>query len=94
MLCGLCLLLLSLAPSFAEATITSDTNYFSTRDLISCEEDVSEDGKFKYASHGYMFSQHLHTDTMGDRFHLFISVFLKQITVLHFSLRSPPVLRY
>lgn len=88
---GLGLFYLSQNPSFASAGITSDTHYLSTRDAISSDEEASKDGKFKYAPPVYTNSQHLHPDKKGDNLHGFISVFLKQITLLHFSLRSPPI---
>jgi hypothetical protein len=91
MLCGLSLFFLSQTPSFASDTITSDTHYLSTLDVISSEEETSKDGKFKYAVPAYTISQYIHPDNKEDRLHGFISVFLKQITLLHYSLRSPPI---
>jgi hypothetical protein len=92
LLCGLSLSLLSQTPSFAHESITSDTHYFSTRDVISSEEKVSKDGEFKSAGPACTISQHHHPNNKGDSFHVFIAVFLKQLAILNFRLRSPPTL--
>ncbi len=92
MLCGLCLFFHSQRPLFAHAAISSDTNCLFKRDVISSEEEASEDGKFKSAASAHTISHYLHPDNKGDSVHDFIAVFLKQLAILHFSLRSPPIL--
>lgn len=92
MFCGLSLFFLYQPPSYASAAIISDTHYLSARDVISSEEETSKDGKYNYTAPAYRISQYLYPDKKGDSLHFFISVFLKQITILHFSLRSPPIL--
>ena len=91
MLCGSSLLFLPQNTSFAYAAISSDTHYLFKRDVISSEEETLKDGKFESATLAYTISLHLHPDNKGDSFHGFIAVFLKQIAILYFNLRSPPI---
>lgn len=94
MLCGLSFFLLYQNHSFAYTAIFSDTRDFSAQDVISNEKEASKDDKFKSTATGYTISQYLHPDNKEKNFHSFISVFLKQIDRLHFSLRSPPILSF
>lgn len=90
-LCGSSLLFLSQNLSFAYAAIASDVHYLSKRNVISSEEEVSKDGKFKLTATAYHISQYLYPHNKRDSLHVLVAVFLKQITLLHFSSRSPPV---
>lgn len=90
-LCGSSLFFLSQNPSFAYAAIASDMHYLSKRNVISSEEELSKDGKFKIADAAYTLSLYLYPNKKRDSFHVLVAVFLKQITLLHFSSRSPPV---
>lgn len=90
-LCGSSLVFSSQSPSFACAAIASDTHYLSKRNVISSEEELSKDGKFKLADPAYTISQYIYPNNKRDSFHELVAVFLKQITLLHFSSRSPPV---
>lgn len=90
-LCGSSLFFLFQNPSGACAAIAADMHYFSKRNVISSEEELSKDGKFKLADSAYTLSQYLYPNKKRDRFHALVAVFLKQITLLHFSSRSPPV---
>ena len=91
MLFGSNLFLLSQKYSFAFDAIFSETQDLSAWDVISIEEETSKDGKFKSAASSFTITQHLHPDNKEKNFHIFISVFLKQIDRLHFNLRSPPI---
>ena len=90
-LCGSNLLFLSQNPSFAYAAVASDLQYLSKRNVISSEEEESNDGKFKLTATACHISQYLYPNNKRDRFHTLVAVFLRQITLLHFSSRSPPV---
>lgn len=88
--CGLGLFFLSQNPSFAFAAIVSETNELSGRDAISDDEEGSKDEKFKSAVYAFTTPQYLPPRNKGDSFYDFIAIFLKQIAILHYSLRSPP----
>ena len=92
LLCGFFLFFPSQNPSFANAAIASDTHFISKRDVISSDEEDSSDGKFRSGAYAYAISNYLHPDTKKDSFHDFIDVFLKQLSMLYFSLRSPPII--
>lgn len=91
MLCGLSLFFLSQHCSFAFTAIASDAHYFSKCDVISSEEEESKDEKFKSTLPFHIFSQYLNPTNKGDSINVSIAIFLKQIIILHFNIRSPPV---
>jgi hypothetical protein len=90
MLCGFSLFLLYQNHSFAYPAIFSEKYIFFAQDLISIEEEASKNEKFKLTANGFAILKNLHPDSKEKNFHPFVSVFLKQIDRLHFSLRSPP----
>ncbi len=91
MLCGLSFFFLSQNHSFAYAAIFSDTHDLSAKEVISNEKESFKDEKFKSKAAGFTISQYLYSNNKEKNFHAFISVFLKQIDRLHYSLRSPPI---
>jgi hypothetical protein len=91
MLCGLGLFLLSQNHSFAYTATFSDKFDFYAQDVIGIEEEASKDEKFKVKANGCAFLKNYHSGNKEKNFHPFVSVFLKQIHSLHFSLRSPPI---
>jgi hypothetical protein len=93
-LCVLSFLFSSQNPSFANDAITSDTFNLTERELISCVDEASEDGDSKSAAPACCTSsQYLYPNNRGDSFLTSIAVFLKQLAILHFNLRSPPTHR-
>lgn len=87
---GICLIFYSQNPSFSFAAISPGMHHLLKLDIISGEEEASKEGESKPAVTLSVISQFLHSDNNTDGQHSFIVVFLKQIAILHFSLRSPP----